>query len=302
DAPCNPAAGTPAQQAACQAQLALPAGRPGNARPEPEDLQFEAETVNSYEFGVKFTQPMFTANLAVFYSRFSDFQLNTFNGVNFEVTNVQACRDSLGGADQDGNPLTGACAPDRLKPGVTARGFELEMFFRPMRDVNITAGFTYADTKYSRDLVGTGGRPLAPTLAVLPGKNISNAPKYVVSGSVGWNPEITDNGMRALFYLDYRLQDNVNTGSDLFVEKVQEAYVVFNGRVGLQGPDRRWSLEFWGQNLFDKKYFQIGANAPLQGGGSLSTVQLGNVASANQLFIAFPGEPRMFGVTGRFRF
>ena len=302
DPVCNPNAGTPAQQAACQAQLALPAGRPGNARPEPEDLQFAAETVNAWELGVKFSRPTFTANLALFHSRFTDYQLNTFNGVNFEVTNIQACRDDLGGADQDGSAATGACAPDRLKPGVTAKGFELEMFFRPLADVNITQGITYSDARYSRNLVGTGGRPLAPTLAQLPGAGVSNAPKYVISGSVGWNPEVADNGIRALFYLDYRFQDNVNTGSDLDPEKVQQGFIVFNGRVGIQGPDRRWSLELWGQNIFDKKYFQIAADAPLQGSSSLGFVQRGLATTANQLFIAFPGEPRMFGVTGRFRF
>jgi iron complex outermembrane receptor protein len=308
DPVCNPAAGTPAQQAECQRQLALPANTVGNARPEAIDLQFDPETVQSYEFGVKFSRPMFTANLAIFRSEFTDFQLNTFNGVNFEVTNVQACRDSLGGADTDGNPLTGRCPSDRLKPGVRAQGVELEMFFRPIADVNITAGITYSDTKYSRDLVGTGGRPLAPTLFQLPGRQISNAPEYVISGSAGWNPEIADNGMRALFYLDYRLQSNVNTGSDLDVEKIQQAYVIFNGRVGIQGPDRRWSLEFWGQNIFNKKYFQIGADMPLHGGGTFRQVAQGlpplfaGAPTANQLFVTFPGEPRLFGVTGRFRF
>ncbi len=302
DPVCNPNAGTPAQQAACRAQLALPAGQPGNARPEPEDLQFAAETVISYELGVKFSQPGVSVNLALFQSRFTDYQLNTFNGVNFEVTNIQACRDDLGGADQDGNAATGACAPDRLKPGVTTKGVEIEALVRPVADVTLTAGLTYSDARYSRNLVGTGGRPLAPTLALLPGAGVSNAPRYVISGSAGWNPEIADNGMRALVYVDYRLQDNVNTGSDLDPEKVQQAFLVVNGRLGLQGPDRRWSLEFWGQNIFDKKYFQIGADAPLQGSGSLGFVKLGLARSANQLFLAFPGEPRMFGVTGRVRF
>ncbi len=308
DPVCNPNAGTPAQQAACRAQLARPANTVGNARPEAVDLQFDAETVDSYEFGLKVTRPGFTANVALFRSDFSNFQLNTFNGVNFEVTNIQACRDSLGGADTDADPATGACAPDRLKPGVRAEGAEIELLFRPMPDLNVTAGLTYAKTEYSRDLVGTNGRPLAPTLFQLPGRQISNAPKYVVSGSAGWNPEIAANGLRALFYLDFRLQDNVNTGSDLDIEKIQEAFVVVNGRLGIQGPDRRWSIELWGQNIFDQRYFQIAADMPLHGGGTFRQVAAGlppffaGVPTANQLFLAFPGEPRMWGVTGRIRF
>ena len=38
---------------------------------------------------------MIDVNLALFYSKFDNFQLNTFNGVNFEVTNIQACKEGL---------------------------------------------------------------------------------------------------------------------------------------------------------------------------------------------------------------
>ena len=60
--------------------------------------------------------------------------------------------------------------------------------------------------------------------------------------------------------------------------------------------------ELWGQNLFNKQYFQISADAPLQGSGTFRGVAQGISTTANQLFLTFPGEPRTFGVTGRFRF
>ena len=34
----------------------------------------------------------------------------------------------------------------------------------------------------------------------------------------------------------------------------------------------RWAVEFWGQNIFNTKYTQIGFNSPLQGGGSSAHV------------------------------
>ncbi len=302
DATCNPLAGTPAQQAACAAQLARPANTVGNARPEAVDLQFAAETVDAYEFGVKYSRGIFNASLALFRQEFTDFQLNTFNGVNFEVTNIQACRDDLNGADSDGSAATGACAADRLRPGVISKGVELEFAARPAPDFSVTAGLTYTDTRYSNNLVGTGGRPLAPTLFQLPGRLMSNAPAYVMSGSFTWTPEIGNSGLRGLAYLDYRFQDSVNTGSDLDLEKVQEAYILFNGRVGISADDRKWSIELWGQNLFNKQYYQIGADMPLQGSGTFRGVAQGLQASANQLFLAFQGEPRTFGITGRIRF
>jgi outer membrane receptor protein involved in Fe transport len=301
DLVCNPNAGTAAQRAACSAQLALPANTVGNARPEAVDLQFAAETVDAYELGVKFSRPGFNANLALFKQDFSNFQLNTYNGVNFEVTNVQGCRDDLGNTDSDGSAATGACNPDRLKPGVVSKGLELEMQASPVENLSVTAGLTYIETRYAKDLVGTNGRPLSPVLFQLPGRQISNAPPYVISGSVSYTPPIGDN-LRGLFYLDYRFTDSYNTGSDLDLEKVQEAFILFNGRVGISSADRKWSLELWGQNLFNKHYFQISADAPLQGGGTFRGVAQGITATANQLFVTFPGEPRTFGITGRFRF
>ncbi len=302
DIVCNPAAGTPAQQAACAAQLARPANTVGNARPEAIDLQFAAETVQSIELGAKFTGPDFSVNLALFRSAFSNFQLNTFNGVNFEVTNTAGCRDDLNGADRDPSATTGACAPDRLKPGVVAKGVEVEAFVSPVEDLSITTGLTYADTRYADNLVGTDGRPLSPVLFQLPGRQISNAPPLTVTGSLTWNPPIGDSGLRGLFYVDYRMQSDTNTGSDLDLEKVQDSFIVVNARIGVQGRDRRWSLEFWAQNLFDTYYQQIAADMPLHGSGTFRGVADGRIATSNALFLNFPGEPRTFGVTGRVRF
>jgi hypothetical protein len=41
---------------------------------------------------------------------------------------------------------------------------------------------------------------------------------------------------------------------------------------------------------------------PVHGSGTFRGVAQGISATANQLFLSFPGEPRMFGITGRVRF
>ncbi len=306
DRPCSTTGGSAAQNAACVALQARPANTPGNARAEASDLQFASEEVDAFEVGFKWDGPGIDLNMAAFYQRYSNYQLNTFNGVNFEVTNIQACKDSLAGADRDGSATTGACAANRLKPGVTVKGFELEAYLRPARNFTVNMGLTYTDTKYEADLVGTGGRPLSPVLFQLPGGRVSNAPQYVATMGLSWTPSLGDSGMTALFYFDGRLQSDTNTGSDLDAEKIQDAFAVFNGRIGIYGPDRRWGIELWGQNLFNKQYFQIAADAPLQGGGTFNAVAApaatGLSGTANQLFIGFPGEPRTYGVTAKFSF
>lgn len=306
DRPCSATAGSAAQNAACSALLALPANTPGNGRAEASDLQFASEKVDAFELGVKYDGPGIDVNLAAFYQRYSDYQLNTFNGVNFEVTNIQACRDNLNGADSDGSAATGACAANRLKPGVISKGFEIETYLRPADHLSVNMGLTYVDTLYRRNLVGTGGRPLSPVLFQLPGRGVSNAAKYVATAGLSWTPPIGDSGLSGLFYLDTRLQSDTNTGSDLDLEKEQDSFFTVNGRIGIYGADRRWGVELWGQNLLNKRYYMIGADMPLQGGGTFRAVAApassGLAATANQLFVGFPGEPRTYGITLRGQF
>ncbi len=306
DRPCSTTAGSAAQNAACTTALARPANSPGNGRPEASDLQFASEKVDAYELGVKWDGPGIDVNVAAFWQEYSNYQLNTFNGVNFEVTNIQACKDDLGTAPTDNSAATGACASDRLKPGVVAKGFEIETFLRPARYVSVNMGLTYVDTLYRRDLVGTAGRALSPVLFQLPGRGVSNAAKYVATAGISWTPPIGGSGLTALVYLDTRLQSDTNTGSNLDIEKEQDAFAVFNGRIGLFGRDRRWGIELWGQNLFNKQYYQIGADMPLQGSGSFRAVAApvasGHPGTANKLFVGFPGEPRTYGVTLRGQF
>ena len=108
--------------------------------------------------------------------------------------------------------------------------------------------------------------------------------------------------MSALLYLDFRYTSALNTGSDLDFEKIQPGFVVANARIGLYGKDKKWGVELWGQNIFNTLYQQVAADAPLQGGGTFNAVARGLSASANQVLITFPAEPRTYGVTLRTKF
>jgi outer membrane receptor protein involved in Fe transport len=267
-----------------------------------EDLRFNAEKVDAYEIGAKLSGRGLTFNLSAFRQDFKDFQLNTFNGTVFIVQNVNACGTGLNGLDRDASGTTGSCAADNVKPGVRSQGLELELSGSPMRHVRLTGGYTYSDTKYRRNLIGSSnGEPLDPALFLLPGDNVSNAPEHVVTGSFTWTPPLGASGLSGLFYVDSRYSSAYNTGSDLFFEKEQNAFVLVNARVGIRGPGDRWSLEAWAQNLLNQDYQQVAFNAPFQGAGSQAQVlQFGG--TGNQIFSSFLGEPRTYGLTGRFRF
>jgi outer membrane receptor protein involved in Fe transport len=264
------------------------------------DLEFKPETNDALELGAKYNGGWIDVNLALFHQLFSDFQLNTFNGLNFIVENINSCDKNLNGGDTDNDPRTGACTGD-TRAGVKNTGFELEAFTRPMRDLAVNAGVTMANAKYRDNLVGANGKPLSPALFQLAGRQISNAPKWTMTGSVAWTPPIGGSGLRGLVYADVRYMSHFNTGSDLDIEKAQDAFAVVNGRIGLTGRDQRWAVEFWAQNLFDKNYVQVAFDSPVQGtpGSTTRAVEAGFFSRATQIYNAFLGEPRTFGVTLR---
>jgi iron complex outermembrane recepter protein len=271
------------------------------AAPSANDLRFEPEIVNAFEVGAKLNLRQFKLNAAFFYESFKDFQLNLFNGTNFQVTNVEGCKDDLGGRDKDAIAGNSTCPANRLKDGVVSKGVEVEAYIYPARNVTVTAGMTYADTKYSNNLTGSAGSSLGTALFQLPGSRISNGPQYVVTGSFGWTPPISDN-LTGLLYLDFRYQSAINTGSDLDFEKVQQGFGLVNGRVGVFGPGRKWGIDLWAQNLLNEKYQQIAADAPAQGSGTFRGIATGVQSSVNQLYITFPAEPRTYGVTLKYKF
>ena len=157
---------------------------------------------------------------------------------------------------------------------------------RPARFLNTTLGLTYADTSYEDDLIGDdSGAPLDPALRLLPGDNLSNAPEIIATASVSYTPPIGNSGLSGLFYLNARISDDYNTGSDLLYGKEQDSFAVVNGRIGLRGPDEKWAIELWAQNIFDEDYTQVAFNT--------------SFVAPQQTYSAYLAEPRTYGVTVR---
>ncbi|UZW54592.1 TonB-dependent receptor [Sphingobium sp. JS3065] len=260
-------------------------------------LRFAAEKVDAFEIGLKYNQPKWSANIAAFRQEFKNFQLNTFNGTSFVVQNINGCDSALTAAR--------TCDSGDVGPGLISQGVELELSATPVRNVRFAGGFTYARAKFANRLVGSGNGavPLDPALFLLPGSINSQAPEVVTTVSASWTPPLGSSGLTALFYVDGRMSSDFNTGSDLFPEKRQDGYALFNARIGIRGPQQRWAVEFWGQNIFNQDYTQVAFSSPLQSSSpDQSTIgqfgRPGNVM-ANQLISAYLAEPRTYGITLR---
>ncbi|UVO55128.1 TonB-dependent receptor [Sphingomonas sp. SUN039] len=282
--------------------------------PNLQQLTFEPELVNSYELGYKWNGNGIDLNIAAFRQDFTGFQLNTFNGVNFIVVNINACKTSLNFADRDADSATGVCTSG-LKSGVQSAGLEMEAFLRPARHLGVNLGLTYVNTTYGNDLVGINGTALPAALNNLPGSRLSNSSQIVTTASVSWTPPLGNSGLSGLVYADMRYQSDVNTGSDLDREKQQDGVAIVNARLGIRGSENKWGIEVWAQNVFDTNYQQVSFDAPLQGGGTRATglpatstsagansVQNGTYVASTQLYGVFLAEPRTYGITARFKF
>ncbi|EDL49547.1 TonB-dependent receptor [Erythrobacter sp. SD-21] len=256
---------------------------------DPASLQFDEETVDAYEIGMKYSNRQWSLGLTAFRQEFSNFQLNTFNGSVFLVQNINGCGTDLNDLDRDASATTGACDAGDVTPGVVSEGFEFEASLSPTRNVNMTLGVTHANTRYADDLVGSDqGDPLDPALRLLPGDNLSNAPAWVGTTSFTWTPNIGGSGMKGLLFVNARMTGDYNTGSDLLYGKEQDSFVVVNGRIGLTNIADRFAIEGWVQNAFDTDYTQVAFNTPF--------------IAPQQTYSAFLAEPRTYGVTVRAEF
>ncbi len=231
-----------------------------------KSTEFGGEFVQSYEVGEKATlfNRKLLLNATFFYQDFTDFQLNTFNGLVFVVDSV---------------------------PEITSKGLDTDFYWFPIHNLSFQGGLTVADTRY--DL---SGAELADLIARTGfqgsrGSRLSLAPLYSASLSSTYTYDINDD-YKVRFNAGFKFSSNYNTGSDLDPDKQQKDFWLMNARVAFAPRDDRWSLEVWAENLFDRDYKQVAFDSGYQ-----------NVPSnATGVLDAFLGAPRTFGVTVRARY
>ena len=247
-------------------------------------LFFAAETVDSYEAGIKTTlfDRTMLLNVTYFDQKFENFQLNTFLGTAFVVESI---------------------------PELTSRGVDADMvWFTPVEGLSFQGGVTYTDAKYGQFGAGDLSSPgRFPQLSLLPGARASFAPEWSLTGALAFDREL-GGGLRGGFNLSAKYSTEYNTGSDLLPYKNQDAFTVVNGRVSIGSADERWTLEVWGQNLLEEEYTQVGFAAPLQGTAFANTATpqadgtYYNIATDTATYNAYLGAPRTWGVTLKVRY
>ncbi|NWH09642.1 MAG: TonB-dependent receptor [Alphaproteobacteria bacterium] len=234
------------------------------------DTSFAPETVDAYELGAKATlmEGALRLNAALFYEDFENYQLNTYTGVSFIVTSV---------------------------PGVTSKGVELEAIWRtPLDGLSLTAGTLYNEAVYDEDMPEFVAAN--PGLFLLPGKQLTSAPRWTATGSATYRFGLTAE-LDGLLYADTRFVSAHVTGSNLDPRKRQDAYALLNLRLGVSTKDESVSFELFGRNLTDEHYIQVAFDSPLQGSAPTPASP-----SGTSTIDAFVGEPLTIGAGLRLRF
>ena len=199
------------------------------------DPSFDGETATSYELGVRSTllDGRVTLNATAFHTRFDDFQILNFSGLQFFIYNVDE---------------------------VTTQGVELEGVYRATENLTLSGGATYLAAEYGED-----NEPI-PGLPLLPGNELTAAPELTLTGAVSYDRDIPGTDLRGMANFNVRYQTEQYLNSSLKPQTRQDAYAVANARIGIGSSDDRWAVELFATNLFDEDYSILINDAPLQSG------------------------------------
>lgn len=211
------------------------------------DPTFPVEEVDTFELGLKsrFWDGRATLNLTGFHSSFTDFQVLQFTGTGFNVL---------------------------AAPEVTTKGFEGEMRLNPAEGLDIGLQYTYADATYSKPFLLGGNQ--------LDGLTINNAPKHSAALNATYTKPIGDN-LKGFVNGTWSYESEYNASAALQPDRVQDAYSMFMGRVGLSSQDDKYGIEIWCRNCTDEVVHQIIFSSPI----------------ADDSVFAFTSPPQEYGVT-----
>ena len=193
-----------------------------------DTLALKPETSDSFELGLKTSalDRRLTANLAVFHTRYDNYQANFF--------------DTVGGT-----VITRLINAGK----VSTRGVELDVTARPTRAFTLSGALAYTDARID----SFNCPPAATASCNLNGQPLPFSPKWKAFTRANYALAL-QNGLFADFSADYAYQSK--TQFDLFQspDAIQGAYGIVNASIALSSPVAGWRIALVGKNLANKSY------------------------------------------------
>jgi iron complex outermembrane receptor protein len=234
--------------------------------------QFEEETVEAYEFGLKSSLLDGAAelNVAYFNSEFEDLQVSAWNGQTF---------------------ITGNAATSITK------GVEIDGRWQLTDSLLLTGAVAFTDASYDdfTNAVCNTPQQLAHGLATglnpntcqqdLSGKPLQFAPDW--AGNVGLEyVSAMESGLEWTVNLDVNFSDNYFTALDLDPVSEQDSFTKVNLRIQLASDEDTWSVALLAKNLTDEKTTNWVNDVPFFRGAYFGAID----------------PPRSVGIQGKYRF
>ena len=141
------------------------------------------------------------------------------------------------------------------------KGFELEVTALPVDGLTLSGALAYLDAKYKSydtTILDSLGNDVTVSFA---GNTLMNSPKWNASASINYDVAVAG-GKASIFLQDTYTSSKFTNFTNLPQEKI-DAINLVNGRLSWSPESEKWTLGFYGRNIFNKKYFgQIGWFAP----------------------------------------
>ncbi|MYM70139.1 TonB-dependent receptor [Pseudoduganella sp. FT55W] len=193
-----------------------------------DTLALKPETSDSFELGLKASafDRKLTANLAVFNTKYKNYQANFYDTV------------------------AGAVVTRLINAGdVSTKGVELDLNARPTRELTLSASLAYTDATIDN----FNCPPAAAASCNLNGKPLPFSPKWKSFTRANYALPL-ENGFIVDLSADYSWQ--AKTQYDLFqsADAIQGAYGVINAGIALSSPVGGWRIALVGKNLANKSY------------------------------------------------
>ena len=238
----------------------------GQARRE-EALEFEEETVEAFELGLKtilFDGTM-KANVAAYHSVYDNFQTTQFVNQVFIVGNAGE---------------------------VTSQGVEADVLWQATNNLQLGFSGAWADVQYedfpdaactNAQLVAlnpfNGERDMCVANAVndLSGKSVENAPELSGNIFAVLDVPLAGQAFNAQLGADVSYTDEHFLSQDQDPNLFQDAYSLVNLRAALLDKDEKWELALLGRNVTDEIYLLTGAGVPAQNGAYFGASNRGRV-------------------------
>ncbi len=236
---------------------------------DPDDWEFDEEQAITYEIGLKsdVMDRRGRVNLAVFYTRFDDLQVSSFDGASFKTGNAASA---------------------------ISKGVELETNFAVTETWLFGANAAYLSATYEEYI---GSCPLNQNVwsqscresngatQDLAGKSLDQAPEW--SGTLFLDYQ---NALSEAWLIGFRVD---TTYSDDYIynpvqdpNSAQEAFWKVNAQLSLSTMDGMWSISLNGYNLTDERTKNFG----------------GEVLQAPGLYWANTQAPRQYGLSLKYHF